>query len=120
MYYDRLKKRVHTVVKAKQEANAPHIDIVDCIAPCYLPTHKEVQEGTHTIFHLPGGRGSAKSSFVSLEVVDGIMKDPQANGIVFRRYANTLRESVYSQISWAINELGVSKYSSVDWMTQAN
>ena len=46
MYYDRLKSRVRTVVKAKQDASAPHIDIVDCIAPCYLPTHKEVQDGT--------------------------------------------------------------------------
>lgn len=108
MYYDRLKSRVRTVVKAKQDASAPHIDIVDCIAPCYLPTHKEVQDGTHTIFHLPGGRGSAKSSFVSLEIVDGIMNDPTANGIVFRRYANTLRESVFSQIAWAIDALGVA------------
>ena len=108
MYYDRLKKRVHTVVKAKQEASEPHTDIVDCIAACYLPIHKEVQDGTHSIFHLPGGRGSAKSSFVSLEIVDGIMKDPQANGIIFRRYANTLRESVFAQVAWAIDELGVS------------
>lgn len=96
------------MVKAKQEANAPHVDIVDCIAACYIPIHKEVQDGTHTIFHLPGGRGSAKSSFVSLEIVDGIMNDPAANGIVFRRYANTLRESVFSQIAWAIDELGVA------------
>ena len=108
MYYDRLKSRVRTVVKAKQDASAPHIDIVDCIADCYLPIHKEVQDGTHTIFHLPGGRGSAKSSFVSLEIVDGIMNDPAANGIVFRRYANTLRESVFSQIAWAIDALGVT------------
>ena len=108
MYYDRLKNRVRTVVKAKQDATAPHIDIVDCIAACYMPIHKEVQDGTHTIFHLPGGRGSAKSSFVSLEIVDGIMNDPTANGIVFRRYANTLRESVFSQIAWAIDALGVA------------
>lgn len=108
MYYDRLKTRVRSVVKAKQEANAPHVDIVDCIAACYIPIHKEVQDGTHTIFHLPGGRGSAKSSFVSLEIVDGIMNDPAANGIVFRRYANTLRESVFSQIAWAIDALGVA------------
>lgn len=108
MYYDRLKSRVRTVVKAKQDASAPHIDIVDCIAACYMPIHKEVQDGTHTIFHLPGGRGSAKSSFVSLEIVDGIMNDPTANGIVFRRYANTLRESVFSQIAWAIDALGVA------------
>lgn len=108
MYYDRLKSRVRTVVKAKQDASAPHIDIVDCIAACYMPIHKEVQDGAHTIFHLPGGRGSAKSSFVSLEIVDGIMNDPTANGIVFRRYANTLRESVFSQIAWAIDALGVA------------
>ena len=108
VYYDRLKKRVHTVVRAKKAVSEPHTAITDCIAECYLPIHKEVQGGTHTIFHLPGGRGSAKSSFVSLEIVEGIMNDPQANGIVFRRYANTLRESVYSQISWAIDALGVA------------
>ena len=108
MYYDRRKSRVRTVVKAKQDASPPLIDIVDCIAARYMPIHKEVQDGTHTIFHLPGGRGSAKSSFVSLAIVDGIMNDPTANGIVFRRYANTLRESVFSQIAWAIDALGVA------------
>ena len=108
MYYDRLKQRVKKAVQTKQDANAAHVPVADCIAECYLPIHREVQEGTHTIFHLPGGRGSAKSSFVSLEIVDGIMKDPAANGIIFRRYATTLRESVYSQIAWAIETLGVS------------
>lgn len=108
MYYDGLKKRVRAVVKAKRAANAPRIDIRDCLAACYLPVHEEIRDGTHSIFHLPGGRGSAKSSFVSLEMVDGIMQDPTANGIVFRRYANTLRESVFSQIQWAIDALGVS------------
>ena len=108
MYYDRLKLRVHTVAKAKRDAAAAHVDIVDCIAPCYIPLHKAVLEGTHSVFHLPGGRGSAKSSFVSLEVVDGIMKDPAANGIVFRKTAATMRESVYSQIAWAVDSLGVS------------
>ena len=108
MYYDRLKKRVQDVRKAQQDAAAGHIDITSCIADCYLPIHKEVQDGTHSIFHLPGGRGSCKSSFVSLEVVDGIMNDPTANGIVFRRYGNTLRESVFSQIAWATEQLGVA------------
>lgn len=108
MFYSGLKKRVRAIVKAKQEANAPHQNIVDCIAGCYLPIHEEVKNGTHSIFYLPGGRGSCKSSFVSLEVVDGIMEDPNANGIVFRKYANTLRDSVYSQIAWAIDEMGVA------------
>ena len=108
LYYDRLKQRVHTVAKARRDAAAAHVDIVDCIAPCYMPLHEEVQAGTHSTFHLPGGRGSCKSSFISLEIVDGVMKDPQANGIVFRKTAATMRESVFTQIAWAIDTLGVS------------
>lgn len=84
------------------------IDITQSMAECYLPIHKQVLEGTYSIFHLPGGRGSGKSSFVSLELVYGIMQDSTANGIVFRRYASTLRESVFSQVSWAVEQLGVS------------
>lgn len=108
MYYDRLKARVKTAVAVKEAQKADRIDILDLIAPCYHPLHDEVMTGAYTTFHLPGGRGSCKSSFVSLEMVNGIMTDPKANGIVFRRVAGTMRESVYSQIAWAIEELGVS------------
>lgn len=108
MYFESLRRRVHSAVVMKQQSTAGHTPITDCIADCYLPIHDDIISGQHSIYHLPGGRGSAKSSFVSLEIVDGIMKDDDANAIVFRRYANTLRESVYSQISWAIDELGVS------------
>lgn len=108
MYYDRLKKRVRDTVKARKAALVTHTDITDCIAPCYLPMHEDVSAGAHTIYHLPGGRGSCKSSFVSLEIVDGIMKDPNANAIIFRKIAASMRESVFTQISWAIDTLGAS------------
>lgn len=35
------------------------------------------------------------------------MQDPEANAIVFRKYGTTLRESVFEQIAWAIQTLGV-------------
>ena len=108
MYYDRLKARVKAAVAVKEAQKADRIDILDLIAPRYRPLHDEVMTGAYTTFHLPGGRGSCKSSFVSLEMVNGVMNDPKANGIVFRRVAGTMRESVYSQIAWAIEELGVS------------
>ena len=108
MYYDRLKARVKTAVAVKEAQKADRIDILDLLAPCYHPLHNEVMTGAYTTFHLPGGRGSCKSSFVSLEMVNGVMNDPKANGIIFRRVAGTMRESVYSQIAWAIEELGVS------------
>ena len=71
MYYDRLKQRVRDYSKARQAADLPRVSVLDCVAPCYHDIHSDVVTGTHTIFHLPGGRGSGKSSFVSLEIVDG-------------------------------------------------
>ena len=108
MYYDRLKRRVKATRATREAMNLPQVNIVDCIAPCYLPVHDDVINGTHSIYHLPGGRGSGKSSFVSLEIIHGIMNDPDANAIVFRKVAQTMRESVYSQILWAIEALNVS------------
>jgi PBSX family phage terminase large subunit len=109
MYYNQLKRRLDTVSDAIKAMNQPRASVEDCIAPYYLPLHEDVQEGKHTTYNLPGGRGSCKSSFVSLEIVNGIMEDPDANAIVFRRTAATMRESVYAQIAWAIDTLGVSQ-----------
>lgn len=108
MYYDTLRRRVMAAKKYRQAITTNRADILDSIAPAYIPLHDDIIRGDHSIYHLPGGRGSAKSSFVSLEVVDGMMKDPAANAVVFRRTANTLRDSCYSQIAWAIDELGAS------------
>jgi PBSX family phage terminase large subunit len=85
------------------------VNVLDHIAEVYHPLHADLLAGGHQYYNLPGGRGSCKSSFVSLEIVSRIMADPSglSNAIVFRRIAGTMRESVYSQISWAIEELGV-------------
>ena len=61
-------------------------------------------------FWLKGGRGSTKSSFISLCIVLLIINNPQANAVVMRRFSNTLRRSVYTQLLWAINELGLRGY----------
>lgn len=108
MYYDTLRRRVMAAKKYRQAMTTNRADILDSIAPAYIPLHDDIIRGDHSIYHLPGGRGSAKSSFVSLEIVDGMMKDPAANAVVFRRTAATLRDSCYSQIAWAIDELGAS------------
>ena len=106
MYYSNLARAVHEVVTAKKKSDAARVPITECIAPCYVPIHQDIQERQHTFYYFPGGRGSGKSSFCALEVVQGIMDDPNANGIIFRRYSVTMRESVFSQIAWAIETLG--------------
>lgn len=88
-------------------SHAVAVNMVEHIAPVYVPLHDDIISGGHQYYNLPGGRGSCKSSFVSLEIVSGIMSDKTGNSsaIVFRRIAGTMRESVYAQISWAIAEL---------------
>ncbi|MBD5484058.1 MAG: PBSX family phage terminase large subunit [Lachnospiraceae bacterium] len=84
------------------------IDFGKLIVPVFYPVHRDIVKGGHTYYDLYGGRGGLKSSFISLEIILGMMKDEQANAAIFRKYAVTLRESVYEQILWAIDVLGVS------------
>ena len=86
------------------------LNVREHIATGYYSLYDDIQAAGHQYYNLPGGRGSCKSSFVSIVIVSGIMQDPtgNSNAIVFRKIAGTMRESVYAQISWAISELGVS------------
>ena len=99
-------------VKHRQDAQGVlnALDVTQHIAPVYLPLHDDVAAAAHQYYNLPGGRGSGKSSFISLEIVNGVMQDPtgESNAIVFRRTANTMRDSVYSQCAWAIDALDVN------------
>lgn len=83
--------------------------LTDLIAPAFYPVYWDVREGGHTYYDLYGGRGSTKSSFISLMLIMGIMEDPAANAVVFRKVASTISTSVFEQIVWAIESLGVSE-----------
>ena len=57
-----------------------------------------------------GGRASCKSSFISLVIVILIVMFPSYNALILRKTAKTLRRSVFEQIVWAINKLGLTAY----------
>mgnify|MGYP000623862919 FL=1 len=108
-----IEKRLVALEASKKIADelkerAAQRDITQHIAPVYVPLHEDIQAQRHSIYNLPGGRGSGKSSVASLEIVDGIMNDSTASGICFRRVGATLRESVFAQIEWAIDTLDAS------------
>lgn len=84
------------------------VPLTSLIAPAFYKVHQDIKQELHTHYVLGGGRGSTKSSFVSVELVKGIMEDPEANAIVYRKVGDTLRESVYPQLIWAIESLKVS------------
>lgn len=76
------------------------------IGPAFSGIHEDIGRGGHTHYWLGGGRGSGKSSYISLEMVWGIMRDPLANGVIIRKVGRTLRQSVYEQVLWACDTLG--------------
>lgn len=53
-----------------------------------------------------GGRGSGKSSDVAL-LITFLMKAFPVNAVCIRKTDNTLEQSVYEQLKWAISELGL-------------
>lgn len=77
------------------------------IAPAFLPLVYDIRENQHSEYVLPGGRGSTKSSFISLEVIDVLKRNPQMHAVVLRQVGNTLADTVYNQIQWAILTLGL-------------
>ena len=57
---------------------------------------------------LEGGRGSLKSSFWSLKIIELIKNNPNVHACITRQVAGTLKDSVYAGMKWAINELGLT------------
>ena len=79
------------------------------VAPVFAPVVFDIQEHGHTEYVFPGGRGSTKSSFISLQLIDLIMRHDDIHAVVMRQVADTLRGSVYQQILWAIEALDLSE-----------
>lgn len=78
------------------------------IAPSFAPVVFDIEDMLHKEYVLPGGRGSTKSSFVGLEIVNLIKKNPEMHALACRKVENTLRDSVYNQIKWAIDALDLN------------
>ncbi len=76
----------------------------------YYALHKAVRDHDYTHFDLSGGRGSLKSSTVSIEVILLILRNPNCHALVMRKVANTMRTSVYSQYLWAVSKLGLDNF----------
>ena len=69
----------------------------------------DVLEHRHTHYIFKGGRGSCKSSFVSIAIILLMTRaeNRDKHCIIFRKTANTLRDSVFSQMQFAISALGL-------------
>jgi len=80
----------------------------DQIARSYTDVYRDIIAHAHTEYVFDDGRGSGKSTFVAMMDVLLLENNPTWHVLVIRQYATTLRNSVFSQIEWAVNEIGHS------------
>ena len=74
----------------------------------FKETFQEILSGKYVKFTEAGGRGSCKSSFISVVIILLMMMNRDYNAVCLRKVDNTLRDSVYTQIRWAVEKLGVA------------
>lgn len=80
----------------------------DLLTSSFLDVYRDIRMKRHTEYIFSGGRGSTKSTFVSEALITTLIANPGIHAVVTRQVADTMRGSVFSQLQWAINELGLS------------
>lgn len=86
------------------------IRLSEKIGSAFYDVAHDVFRHGHTHYDFSGGRGSLKSSTVSVLVPLLLINNPGTHALVLRKVANTIRDSVYAQYIWAIGELGMAAY----------
>ena len=100
-------KNFKNIKKSENEFKSEKNKIEKLIAPAFKKVFEDLVKEKHTHYWLKGGRGSTKSSFISIQIINGIMADKNANCVALRKVGQNLKDSVYEQLQWAISALGV-------------
>ena len=91
-------------LQPKNLTGAIKINLGDIVGKGY----KSFWESKERYLVVKGSRGSKKSTTTSLRQITHMMKYPESNGLVVRRYEVLHRDSTFAQLQWAINRLKVS------------
>lgn len=84
------------------------VNIADFVSPAFDKVFYDIIDHKHTFYWMKGGRGSTKSSFISLVIPILLLQHPECHAIVLRKIGRTLRQSVYPQVQWGIDNLGLT------------
>lgn len=96
------------MMNKQQKPQEISIKLSDCIIEKYDDVLEDILGHRHTHYVLAGGRGSTKSSFVGgVAIPLLIMQDPNIHAICFRKIGNTIQNSIFAQVVWGIDKLGL-------------
>lgn len=109
--YYALKEAVEEVngTEAKED-EFPAVKIpAELMVGAYANLNRHISKGETKEAIIKGGRGGWKSSYPGLKIPEMIMANPSMHALCIRNVKDTLKDSVYEQIKWGIDKLGVSE-----------
>ena len=89
---------------------AVDIKLKDLIIPMFDDVLEDVLKHKHTHYVFKGGRGSTKSSLISIAIPLLIIQNPNIHAVIFRKVGNTMKNSVWGQAVWGISQLGLDAF----------
>lgn len=84
------------------------INVADHVGPAFDAVFQDIIHHRHTHYWMKGGRGSTKSSFVSVVLPILLLQNPKCHAVVLRKVGNTIKTSVYPQVLWGIDAMGLN------------
>lgn len=86
------------------------IPLSDTIIEAFYDELDDILNHRHTHYVNKGGRGSTKSSLFSIAIPLLMIMNPTVHAICFRKVGNTMKNSVWSQVVWGIEKLGLTGF----------
>lgn len=75
------------------------------ISSSFADINRSIDDREYREYYLEGGRGSTKSSFISEKIIELLENNPNMCAVVLRKVKDTLKDSVFAQLEWAIDTL---------------
>lgn len=85
-----------------------HLDL-DMIPDNFHAVIRDIRNEKHQEYVFKGGRGGTKSSDIAQIIVELMSNNHDVHAVVCRKVGNTLKDSVYSKIKWAIGKQGFTE-----------
>jgi hypothetical protein len=77
----------------------------EVIGRAFVDINREIKPNVEYVFE--GGRGGLKSSYIGFKIIELLKNNPVMHACITRQVAGTLKDSVYAQMKWCINTLGL-------------
>ena len=89
--------------EAARNAKEYHMDLYN-IPDCFHGVIRDIRDREHMEYVFKGGRGSTKSTTVAMTIVELMKNNHDIHAVVCRKVGNTIKDSVYNKIKWAIGK----------------